>query len=133
MERTQGRTEPLGSATIAAEIRGDEPVLRPRRTVQCRTEAWSRDGRLADQPSYTVTFMEGAVWDVARIASKLEVRRTGDRKTARAHTDLRFTGSYALLVLTRTIDAAECPATSAVLTGDERGHIRRTALPVFVR
>ena len=135
MERMHGRTEPLGSATIAAVICCDAPALRPRRSIPCPVRVWSTDRRAAGEPpSFRVTFLEGMVWDVGRISSRLELWRVHHRARDRFTTDLRFTGSYPLRIRTRFADSAlELPPMSAVLYGDERGALKRSPISIVSR
>ena len=133
MESMHGRTGPLGSTTITAEIHGDAPLLRPRRAVRCRARLWSVDGRHAPEaPTFRVTFLEAAVWDVARIASKLQLRPAHDAR-ARFRTELRFTGAFPLRVVARSLEREESPPTTAFLFGDERGRARRSPISVVSR
>lgn len=66
----------MTGSTVAAVIRCDDPVLRPGRSRAVRAVVSQPDGattRRAVQ-TFEVTFTHAAVWDVARIASRVEVR-----------------------------------------------------------
>ena len=80
MERRHGRTETLGSTTIVAVIRADDPVLRPGLPRDVRAVVSRFDGTRMTRESGTfeVTFRYGMHWDVARIHSRLELRYEHD-------------------------------------------------------
>ena len=76
MEPRHGRTETLGSTTIVAVIRADDPVLRPGLPRDVRAVVSRFDGTRVTRETGTfeVTFRYGLHWDVARINSRLELR-----------------------------------------------------------
>lgn len=80
MERRHGRTETLGSTTIVAVIRGDDPVLRPGLPRDVRAIVCRFDGTnvTREAGTFEVTFRYGLHWDVARIDSRLELRYEPD-------------------------------------------------------
>ncbi len=76
----QGWTEAATSSTVTAVIRCDDPVLRPRRRRDVRAVVSRREGASIRREGDTleVAFTDAAVWDVARIATRLELRQTQD-------------------------------------------------------
>ena len=61
-------TESTNDTTVRAQIRCDDPTLRPQRTRQVGGVV-SSGGRTVDEARFELTFTDAAVWDVARIAS----------------------------------------------------------------
>ena len=67
-------TESTNDTTVRAQIRCDDPTLRPRRARQVGGVV-SSGGKTVDETRFQLTFMDAAVWDVARIASPLKLRQ----------------------------------------------------------
>lgn len=67
----------MGGTTLAAQIRCDDPVLRPGRTrpLPVSVSANGSDDVASAAQTFDLTFQRGAVWDVARIATPLRLRR----------------------------------------------------------
>ena len=63
----------MTGSTVRALIRGDDPVLRPRRRCGTPVVLVCADGRL-ETGAFELMFTEAAVWDVARIDSRLRLR-----------------------------------------------------------
>ena len=68
----------MGGTTVRAQIRCDDPRLRPteRRQVAATVSRTDGDFHVRETTTLDVTFTFAAVWDVARIASRLELRQT---------------------------------------------------------
>ena len=68
----------MGGTTIAAQVRCDDPVLRPgrARALPVVVSANSTEPVERERETFQLTFQHAAVWDVARIATPLRLRRT---------------------------------------------------------
>ena len=74
MTSTHVWTETLAGSTVRAVIRCDDPVLRPRRGRRVPAYVVRADGQ-RETACFEVTFTDAAVWDVARIDSRLRLRQ----------------------------------------------------------